>query len=398
VTGGWEHGASVPLPNGASDLLDDFVAGRSATIRLDTADAGWLSNGRTGPPLLGIRPGATATTVTLSVGWGLPAVPSPEVLLAIVNGHLSIDARQLSPEMRTDLETWVREFNHDLSANHRELSSFAVAGTVLEVSARAPQRGTFAQLAPAGALGLAAAAAAVAANWPRPSGDPTPGQLPPGPPPPGGGPPDGGPPDGGPPDGYSPVVPPPGKPTIILISLVFLFAIGGLVIALWTAVGDPVADPATSSNPTTPVTETTIEDPTTSIPDGNDPPITDPTTPPTDPTTPSTSERVKSFTPPPVFDPPPPDPPPDVDCRSGYPPQPCPGEPPSNQLPGDQLPSVGDVGAAPGSSSNGGASNTGGAIPATGSETATTLNIALATLAVGLLTLLVTRRRDPDST
>lgn len=164
MTGRWEHGASVPRPNGATDLLDDFVAGRSTTIRLDTADAGWISNGRAGPPLLAIRPGATATSVTLSVSWGLPAVPSPEVFLAIVNGHLSIDARQLSSEMRTDLETWVQEFNRELSANHRELSSFAVAGTMLEVSARAPQRVTFAQLAPAGALGLAAAAAVVAAN------------------------------------------------------------------------------------------------------------------------------------------------------------------------------------------------------------------------------------------
>ncbi len=389
MTGRWEHGASVPLPDDAADLLADFVAGRSTTVRLDTADAGWISNGRAAPPLLAIRPGATATSVTLSVSWGLPAVPSPEVFLAIVNGHLSIDARQLSSEMRTDLETWVQEFNRELSANHRELSSFAVAGTMLEVSARAPQRGTFAQLAPAGALGLAAAAAVVAANWPKPSGGPMPGEPPPGPQPPGGGPL-----DGGPPDGHSPVVPPPGKPTIILISLVFLFAIGGLAIARWNAVGDPVSGPATSSNPTTPPTDPTTPptDPTTPPTDPTTPP-TDPTTPPTDPTTPTTSEEVDSFSPDPR---PPGRPPGNDDCSDGYPPQPCPEAPPSNQLP-DQSPTVGDVGDTPGSGPDGDGSDNSGAIPATGSETAITLNIALATLVIGLLILLVARRRDPDS-
>lgn len=185
MTGRRDHGASVPLSNDASDLLDDFVAGRSTTIRLDTADSDWMTSGRARPLLLGIRPGATATTVTLSVSWGLPAVPSPEVFLAIVNGHLSIDAGQLAPTMRTDLHAWVQEFNRELSANNRELSSFAVTGTMLEVSAGAPRAGAFAPLAPAGALALAAAAAAVAANWPRPSGSPTPDTPPPVAPPPG---------------------------------------------------------------------------------------------------------------------------------------------------------------------------------------------------------------------
>ena len=97
------------------------------------------------------------------------------MFLAIVNGHLSIDAHQVPFGLRADLESWVQAFNRQLSANNRELASFGVDGTVLEVRARSPQEGTFAPIASAGVLGLAAAAVAL---WPRPSPGAPPGAPP----------------------------------------------------------------------------------------------------------------------------------------------------------------------------------------------------------------------------
>ncbi|MGI9579136.1 MAG: hypothetical protein ACR2OH_13125 [Microthrixaceae bacterium] len=370
MTDRWERGGSVPLPDDAAEMLDDLVAGRSTLLRVDTADVGWINGGRADSPLLAIRPGATATSVTLSVTWGLPAVPSPEVFLAIVNGHLSIDARQLPAGTRTGLEKWVQDFNQELSANQRELSFFAVTGTVLEVSARAVQRGTFAQFAPAAALGLAATAAAVAANWPKPSGDATP-VGPPADPQTGG--------------GGSGAMSPPHKPTVILVSLIFICAISGLAIAQWTAVGDdPMSSPDVTSDSTAPPTNRA---PGTTTPPSEPPAET--TTPPTDSPVTATPETVTTSGPPSTLEPP------RDECNDGYPPQPCAGAP-SNQLP-DQSPSVGGSSDEPGSGSDDDESDYSGAIPTTGSAAANTLYLALGTLVIGLLTVVGTRRRDPGS-
>ena len=399
MSGRRDNGASVPLPSAAPDHLADFVAGRSAMVRLDTSDIGWLGGQRTGAPLLGIRPGATASTVTLSVAWGLAAVPSPEVFLAIVNGHLSIDATQVPSGLRADLEAWVEAFNRQMSANNRELASFGVDGAVLEVRARAPQEGTFAPLSSAGVLGLAAAAAAL---WPRPSPGAAPTDLPP----PGGAP---------PPIGTTPTPGPfpqgRGKPIMILVPLIVLLTVGGFAIAWWNFVGDDSsgrADPP-DSTPVVPETSdsgpaTTDEDLTTSIPDD------------TEPTTPSTSEKVESKLPlttppsPPSTGPP---------CGFGYPPQPCSttplspspttetngnvSTPPSAQSPTEgsdvnspgQAPSDGDVPNGPGSATDGGEPDL-ATIPATGSDTGTTLLVAAFSLLVGLSALHTTRRRKPE--
>lgn len=405
MSGRGDDGTSVPLPRDAPDHLADFVAGRSAMVRLDTADIGWMGSRPTASPLLAIRPGATASTVTLSVGWGLAAVPSPEVSLAIVNGHLSIDARQLPSGLRSDLESWVQAFNRQLRANNRELASFGVDGTVLEVSARAPQAGTFAPLASAGVLGLAAAAAAL---WPRPAPGTPPANLPlpiVTPPPAVGSPPVAAP---------TPIVAPPGKPLVVLVPLVFLLIVGGFAIAWWNVVGDDSGGSESSTDPT----------------------VVDPA--PSDPTAPSTSENVMTGGPTsapfssvapstaaPSTDPPTSEPPDTAggDCEP-YPPTTCTTtplsptattdangnvlNPPSGQGPTDgsdvnspgqppgQGPSVGDGSDGPGSATDSGEPDAADAIPATGSDTGTTLRIAAFALAVGLLALYATRRRKPE--
>ncbi len=357
MTGRWGDGASAPLPDGAPADLVGFVAGRQSRARIDTADLGWLGGPGVPAPLVEIRPGTSANAVTLSVGWGVRAIPSPEVFLVIVHGRLKVDSRQLQSPLRTRFDEWVHDFNQSLQANNLQLMSFATDGTILEVTSRVTPVGS---MAPAGGLGAFALLAGAAA-MPRPTGG-----------------------FGGP-GGTSPgpeIVPKPWPPTKV-IPLIFVICTCFVVIAWWTIGGDdgPMTGPSSSAATTA----------TTSVGPPVDPnPITsqDTTTTPPAGSGPGTSDDADA------------DPSGEKNGRERcvYPPTQQPVKCPDKAAgvdapsrPGGQTPSVEDPTLPVGQSA--GAPDIGGAIPSTGAETWAVLRIATLLLVAGLMALIAARLR-----
>ncbi len=173
MTDGRGAGAEVWLPSGAPDELVDFVDGRTQSVEIDVADLGWLPLPADVPafaePSVVIDHGWSPTAVSFEIGWGQFGA-NPAVRVVIVDGALSVATSGLSDGTARALSEWGATFNRALSANHRQLDSLRVNGSLLRITTRSP-------LAMARADAAVALPVALAALWALRR--PTPAELPP---------------------------------------------------------------------------------------------------------------------------------------------------------------------------------------------------------------------------
>lgn len=127
----------VRLPDDAPQGLREFVACRRMSVVVDVTDSSWLPAPPGLPdgsePDVELEPGPTATSGTVSIGWGFVRMSLP---VHIEDGRLVVEAGDLPFGIGPEIDRWTDRLNATLAANDKALDGFQVDGDRLTITKR----------------------------------------------------------------------------------------------------------------------------------------------------------------------------------------------------------------------------------------------------------------------